>query len=55
MRTETNIWRMIARPDACGESNRRGARPCKSIDHSIIIARPFGAVDRMRSRVGVRA
>lgn len=55
LRTETNIWRMIARPDACGETNRRSARPCKSTDHSIIIARRFGAVDRMLSGPGVRA
>jgi len=46
---------MIARPDACGESNRCGARPCKSTDHFIIIARRFGAVDRVLSGVGVRA
>jgi len=55
LRMETNIWRMIARPDACGESNRRGARPCKSAGQSIIIARRFGAVDRMLSGLGVCA
>ncbi|WP_407160312.1 hypothetical protein [Bradyrhizobium sp. STM 3557] len=55
LRTETNIWRMIARPDACGESNRRGARRCQSTDQSISIARRFGAAIRMRSGVGVRA
>lgn len=46
LRTKTNIWRMIARPDACGESNRRSARSCMSADRSIIIARRIGAIQR---------
>ena len=54
MRTKTNIWRMIARPDACGESNHRSARSSISVDRSIIVRRS-GAIDRVLSGVGVRA
>ena len=55
LRTKTNIWRMIARPDACLDQNRRCARSCISADHSNIVVRRFGAIDRMLCEAEVRA
>lgn len=55
LRIKTNIWRMIARPDACLDSNRRCARSCISADYPNIVVHLFGAVDRMLSEAGVCA
>ena len=55
MRTKTNIWRMIAQPDACGDSNRRCACSCISADQLDIAVRRSGAVDRMLAEMGGRA
>jgi hypothetical protein len=54
LRIKTNIRRVIARPDACGVSNRRSARSGMSVDQSIIIARWFGVAARTLSEVEVR-
>ena len=55
LRTKINIWRMIARPDACFVSACRGTRSHLKIDHSNIAVRQLGAIARMPAEVGVRA
>jgi len=55
LRTKSNIRRMIAWTDASGESNRRGACSCTSVDRSVTVARRFGAIHRTLSGMEGRA
>lgn len=48
LRIETNIRRTIARPDACGDLNRRGACSCSFYDNATI-GLTIGAVTRTLS------
>jgi hypothetical protein len=43
LRIKTNIRRMIARPDACGDSGRRVARFCTIYVNAVIIGHRIAA------------
>jgi hypothetical protein len=46
LRIKTNIRRMIARPDACGDSGRRVARFCTIHVNAVIIGRRIAVAAR---------
>jgi hypothetical protein len=55
LRTKINIWRTIARLDACLESACRGTRSHLAVDRSNLTVRRLGATGCMPAEVGVRA
>jgi hypothetical protein len=55
LRIKTNIRRIIARPDACGDLDCRVERSCTIDVNAVVLDRRIGAVARTLSRGEARA